>query len=127
MWHQEYEQLEKEIDHILVSTRWRILQSCRVYRSAEFFATDHRLVIASLKIHIEPKKISRCNFPRLNLEKLRDPACAHEYAVAVSNRFGVLDTLEDPEEMWDTFKFGALEPADGILGVRRRFTPGLAR
>ena len=31
------------------------------------------------------------------------------YAVTVSNRFGVLDTLEDPEELWDIFKRETLE------------------
>ena len=30
----------KKIDHILVSTRWRILQNCKVFWSAEFCSTD---------------------------------------------------------------------------------------
>jgi len=30
----------KEIDHVLVNTRWTILRNCRVYRSLEF-DTDH--------------------------------------------------------------------------------------
>ena len=48
----------KEIDHILVSTRWRSLQSCRVYRGFEF-SSDHRLVVARLKIHIKKPKVPR--------------------------------------------------------------------
>ncbi|KAG0728289.1 Craniofacial development protein 2 [Chionoecetes opilio] len=44
-WYSNAGGVAKEIDHILVSTRWRILQNCRVYRSAEFFGTDHRLVV----------------------------------------------------------------------------------
>ena len=33
-WYSDVGNAAKEIDHILVSTRWRILQNCRVYRSA---------------------------------------------------------------------------------------------
>ena len=102
-WYTNAGGVAKEIDHILVSTRWRILQNCRVFRSAEFFAIDHRLV-ASLKLHIKSRKSPRRNNTVFHLEKLKDLTCAQEYAVTVSNRFGVLDTLEDPEEQWDTFK-----------------------
>ena len=94
----------KEIDHILISNRWKIIQNCKVFRSAEFFATDHRLVVASLKLHIKSRKPPRCNHTVFHLEKLRDLTCTQEYAVTVSNRFGALNTLEDPEELWDTFK-----------------------
>ncbi|KAG0730190.1 Craniofacial development protein 2 [Chionoecetes opilio] len=50
-WHSNAGGVAKEIDHILVSTRWRILQNCRVYRRAEFFGTYHRLVVATLELH----------------------------------------------------------------------------
>ncbi len=36
-WNSNAGWVAKENDHILVSTRWRILQNCRVFRSAEFF------------------------------------------------------------------------------------------
>ena len=99
-------------DHILVSTRWRTLQNCRVFRSAEFFATDHRLlVVASLKLHVKSRKPPRRNHTVFYLEKLKDLTFAQEYAVTVSNRFGVLDTIEDSEELWDTLKRETLEAA----------------
>ena len=53
-----------------------------------------------------------------HLEKLKDLTSAQEYAVTVSNRFGVLDTLEDPEELWDTFKCETLEAAKECIGER---------
>ena len=34
-WYSNVGGVAKEIDHILVSTRWRILQNCRVFRSAK--------------------------------------------------------------------------------------------
>ncbi len=117
--------MAKEIDHILVSTRWRILQNCRVYRSAKFFATDHRLV-AKQRTRVRSKKVPWCNFPRFHLEKLGDQACTHRYAVAVSHRFGVLDTLEDPEEMWDAFKRETLNATEERVGEHPRSRSGVA-
>ena len=125
-WYSNAGGVAKEIDHILVSTRWRILKNCRVYRSAEFFATDHRLVIATLRIHVKSKKIPRCNSPRFHLEKLRDPTCAQEYAVAVSNRFEVLGALEDPGELWDAFKRETLKATEECVGERPRSRSGVA-
>lgn len=125
-WYSNAGGVAKEIDHILVSTRWRILQNCRVFRSAEFFATDHRLVVASLRLHVKSRRLSRCNQPAFHLEKLKDLACAQEYAVAVSNRFNVLSSLEDPVELWDTFKRETLEAAKECIGERPRSRSGFA-
>ena len=40
-----------------------------------------------------------------------DLTYAQEHAVTVSNRFRPLDTLQNPEELWDTFKRETLEAA----------------
>ena len=125
-WYSNAGGVAKEIDHILVSTRWRILQNCRVFRSAEFFATDHRLVIATLKLHVGSRRTPRSSYPVFHLGKLKDPTCAHEYAVAVSNRFEALGTLEDPVEMWDTFKRETLKAAEECVGERPRSRSGFA-
>ncbi|KAG0729222.1 hypothetical protein GWK47_030777 [Chionoecetes opilio] len=114
-WYSNAGGVAKEIDHILVSTRWRILQNCRVYRSAEFFGTGHRLVVATLKLHVKSRRISRGNH---SVFQLKDLTCAHEYAVAVSNRFDVLGALGDPVELWDTFKRETLQAAKECIGER---------
>ena len=59
IWYSNAGEVAKEMD--LVSTRCRILQNSRVFCSAEFFATDHRLVVASLKLHIKSRKSPRFN------------------------------------------------------------------
>ena len=51
-WYSNAGSVAKEIDHVLVVGRWRMIQSCRVYRSAQFLNTDHRLVAATLKLHL---------------------------------------------------------------------------
>ncbi|KAG0722618.1 Claspin [Chionoecetes opilio] len=58
------------------------------------------------------------------LKKLKDLTCAHEYAVAVSNRFNVLGALEDPVELWDTFKRETLQAAKECIGERLRSRRG---
>ena len=85
-----------------------------------FFATDHRLVVATLKLHVKSRKISRCDHNVFHLEKLKDLPCVHEYGVTVSNRFEVLDALEDPVKLWDTFKRETLETARGCVGGCQR-------
>ena len=79
-----------------------ILQNCRVFSECRV------LVVASLKLHVKSRKPPRCNHIVFLLEKLKDLICAQEYVVTVSNRFGALDTLEDTEEIWDTFNHETL-------------------
>ncbi|KAG0721718.1 Chitooligosaccharidolytic beta-N-acetylglucosaminidase [Chionoecetes opilio] len=57
-------------------------------------------------------------------EKLKDLTCAHENAVAVSNRFDVLGALEDPVELRDTFKRETLQAAKECIGERPRSRRG---
>ena len=61
-----------------------------------------------------------------HLEKLEDLTYAQEYAVTVSNWFGVLETLEDPEELWNTFKRETLEAAKECIGEVPRSRSGFA-
>ena len=44
--------------------------------------------------------------------------------MTVSNRFRVLDTFEDPEELWDTFKRETFEAAKECIGERPRSRSG---
>jgi len=52
-WYSNAGGVAKEIDHVLVDGRWRMIQNCRVYRSAQFLNTNHRLVVATLKQHLK--------------------------------------------------------------------------
>ena len=59
-WYSNDGHTEKEIDHVFVNTRWKSLMNCRVYRSLEF-PSDHRPVVATIKIHIKTKRQTTCN------------------------------------------------------------------
>ena len=49
-WYSNAGSVAKEIDHVLVDGRWRMIQNCRVYWSAQFLNTEHSLVVATLKL-----------------------------------------------------------------------------
>lgn len=86
------------------------------FRSAEFSATYHGLAVATLKIHIKPRMISRCNDTVFHLEKLKDLACVHEHPGIVSNQFNVFITLEDPVKLQETFKRATVDAAKEFTG-----------
>ena len=94
------------------------------FQSAKYFATDYRLVVATLKLYIKSRMPLRCDHTVFHLEKLKDLTCAQEYAVTISNRFGVLDALENPEELWDIFKRETLEAAKECIGESPRSRSG---
>lgn len=88
--------MAKKTDRILVGARWKILQNYTVFLSAEFFLIGHRIVIALLKLHVKPRRISKYNNTVFHLEKLKDLACAHKYPMTVSNQPSVVSAFGDP-------------------------------
>jgi len=88
----------KEIDHILVSARWTILENCRVHRSLEF-PTDHCPIIASHSLKMrQSNKNTRSQNLCYNIRKLNDPEIELQYSLEVQNRFSLLSTEESD---WD--------------------------
>ena len=71
--------IAKEIDHVLVDGHWRMIQNCRVHRSAQFLNTDHRLVVATLKLQLKSRRMLPSQ-PRLVVGKLKDERVAQEFA-----------------------------------------------
>ena len=79
--------MAKEIDHVLVDGRWRMIQNCRVYRSAQFHNTNHRLVAATLKLQHKSWRIVPLQ-PRLDVSKLNDVRVAEEFVNRLSGILG---------------------------------------
>ena len=65
--------MAKEIDHdfVLVDGHWRMIQNCRVYQRTQFLNTDHRLVVATLKLQLKSWRMVP-DQPRLDVGKLKD-------------------------------------------------------
>ena len=108
---------------MLVDGRWRMIQNCRVYRSAQFLNTDHRLVLATLTSQLKTGRMVPSQ-PRLDVGKLQNERAAEEFADRLSRDFWGLDALGDLgalgnlEELWSAFKTTILDVAGGCLGTR---------
>ena len=68
---------------MLVDGHWRMIQNCRVCCSAEFLNTDHRLVVATLKLQLKSRRMAPFQ-PRLDVGKLKDERVAEEFANRLS-------------------------------------------
>ena len=86
-WYSNAGGVAKEIDHVLVDGRCRMIQNCRVYRSALLLNTDHRLVVATLKLHLKSGRM-RPSRPRLDVCKLEDERVADEFVNRLSGDLG---------------------------------------
>ena len=88
-WYSNAGGVAKEIDHVLVDGRWRIIQNCRVSRSAQFLNTDHSLVGATLKLQLQTRRMIPSQ-PRLDVGKLKYERVAEKFANRLSGDFGGL-------------------------------------
>ena len=118
-WYSNTGTTAKAIDHILISGRWRIASDCRVRRSAELGNTDHRMLSATLHLHLHRSKpTSSCSqFP--DTDKLRLPQLAQLYSIKVANRFDTLNEVENLNEAWRHITTTMVPIAIETLGKRR--------
>ena len=80
-----------------------MIQNCRVHWSAQFLNTDHRFVVATLKLQLKSWRMVLCQ-PRLDVGKLKDERVAEEFANRLIGDLGGLGVLGNPEELWSFFK-----------------------
>ena len=80
-----------------------MIQNCRVYRSAQFLNTDHRLVVATLKLKLKSKRMVPFQ-PTLDVGKLKEERVAEEFANRLIGDLGGLGAFGNPEALWSAFK-----------------------
>ena len=91
-WYSNSGGVAKEIHNVLVDGRWRMIQNCRVFWSAQFLNTDQRFVVATLKLHLKSRRMVPSQ-PRLDVGKLKDERVAEEFANKLSGDLGGLSAL----------------------------------
>ena len=96
-----------------------MFHNCRVYWSAQFLNTDHRLVVATLKLQLKSWRMVPSQ-PGLDVGKLKEERLAEGFANRMSGDLGGLGVLENPEELWSALKTAILDIADGCLGPHRQ-------
>ena len=120
-WYSNAGGVAKEIDHVLVDGRGRMIQNCRVYRSSQFLNTDQRLVVATPKLQLKSRRMVPSQ-PRLDVGKLKDERVDEESANRLSGQLGGLGALRNAKELWSAFKpLSLMLPVDvlELTGGRR--------
>ena len=84
--------MAKEINHVLIEGRWKMIQTYRVCRSAQFLNTDQRLVAATLKLQLKSGAMVPSQ-PRLDVGKFKEERVAEEFVNRPSGDFGGLSAL----------------------------------
>ncbi|XP_071153817.1 craniofacial development protein 2-like [Mytilus edulis] len=111
---------ENQIDHITISQRWRSsLQDVRVKWGADA-ASDHHLVIGSIKMKLLAQKKSVVKRRKFNVGKLKIPNIREEFQISLQNRFSAISDLDieenDINNTWEQTKNVILETCEETLG-----------
>jgi len=101
---------------VLIHGHWKMIQNCRVYWSARFLNTYHRLVVATLKLQLKSRRMVPSQ-PRLDVGRLKDERVAEEFANRLNGDLGCLDAWANPAELWSAFKTTIINVASGCLGT----------
>ena len=115
MWYSNAVGVAKEIDHVLISGHWRIIQNCRVYWSAQFLNTDHRIFLANLKLQLKSRRKVSSQLC-MNVGKFKDEMLAEDFVNRLSGDLEGLSALGNHEELWSAFKTTLLDVDSGCLG-----------
>ena len=107
--------MSKEIDHVLIDGRWRMVENCRVDRSAQFLNTDHRLLAATLKLQLQSRRMVPSQ-SRLDVGNLKDERVTEEFVNRLSGDLEDLGVSRNPDELWIAFKTTFRDVASGCLG-----------
>ena len=70
------------------------------------------IFVATLKLHLKSRRMVPSQ-PKLDVGKLKDERVAKEYVNRLIGDFGWLGALENPEELWSTFKATIHDVAGG--------------
>ncbi|MCJ8735785.1 hypothetical protein PDJAM_G00251530 [Pangasius djambal] len=113
-WYSPDGRTRKVLDHILISRRWKsLVTNCRAYRGAELDNTDHRLLVAQLKLKLRANQHTKTQ-PRLDSSLLSDPNIATNFSCSIRRTLDALAT--DKLTDWQTFKESVIQSAHNALG-----------
>ena len=114
---------ENQIDHITIGRKWRrSLHDVRVKRGADA-ASDHHLVVATLKTKLKAFK-DQAGRPayKFNVHTLKERTKAEEFKTELRNKFSVLSLLpeETIEEQWSSLRDTWKTTCKTVLGKKTR-------
>ncbi|XP_076034569.1 uncharacterized protein LOC143021162 [Oratosquilla oratoria] len=125
-----------QIDHVLVSRRFRSsLCNVRSFRGADA-DTDHFLVCADMKLKIKrlDSAVRDRHSKQFDIDKLKIPQVRDDFCLDLRNRFQALNLIEEVEDnlninsKWSKVKEALTKKSEEICGYRKKrkeewFTP----
>lgn len=112
---------EDQIDHFLVSKRWRSsLQDVRARRSVDI-GSDHHLVVGVMKLKLARAPRRKSRREKFDVKKLQNPEKRLRFQLELKNRFAALPIKEvSLEQEWETIKSEHLETCKEVFGKMQR-------
>ena|SRR6218665_1287540 len=109
-WYSNDRVTKKDVDHILLSARWKAIVNCKLYRAFEF-NSDQRPVVATLRFHQKCQKRRNARGGRYDECRLEQPAIRLEYQRRSKGVFAEDDdggvasrVVTDVERQWQSWK-----------------------
>ena len=130
-WYSPNNRDKNQIDHLMISGKWRrSLQDIKVKRGADI-GSDHYLVTAMIKLKLKRNGATAKTNTRYNVKKLQDELSRSAFTTSLKNRYQVLQELsedaqretgEEPEQekhvnlMWEKIKTAYCDASKENLG-----------
>ena len=84
------------LDYILINKKWiNSVLNCKAYFSFERVSSDHRIVLAKIRLSVRRNKKQSVETTRYYWSSLNNTPISNKYSVTVRNKF---DTLQDISE-----------------------------
>ncbi|XP_070508684.1 uncharacterized protein, partial [Chironomus tepperi] len=114
-WHSNDGITQNQIDHISISHKWRgSLMDVRVFRGAEVH-TDHKLLVATLKIRLAADKPRFANHTRrVDPLKLQIPQCREKFRKALEQQLNITAPT-DPEQHWEHLRKACINASESTI------------
>jgi len=117
-WLSPGDDFKNQIDYIAIKKRYRsAIKNSKAYPGADC-GSDHNPVICELKVKLKTIKKGKTT-PRMDYSALlKNQTIREEYAVAVQNRFNVLE--DQGNTKWETFKEALVSVAKELIPKREK-------
>ena len=134
-WVSPDQRTHNQIDHVIISRRWRSsLQDVRVKRGADV-GSDHHLLMAKVKVRMAKLVKAKSGRARYNINRFKERDVRDSFQLKLSNRFQPL-FIEDKgqeevevneqrgkegvEGQWRVIKDAYVKTCEEVLGMKRR-------
>lgn len=113
-----------QIDFILINKKWvNCALNCEPFSSFSSLSSDHRIIIAKIRLSLRSNKLKTAKSPRYDWKKLRDQNLANQFKITLSNRYQSLQDESNEitaNSSYRNFETACAFAADELIPSRRK-------